>query len=165
MSDLTKRLYKIAKDKHVRRLGIIMYAPGDKTTHRDFIEWEAADEIKRLQKRVSDADECIEEQEEMLEHLIVDQGQYEEEIERLQKAYRPADMIEYQELVAENERLRAALAKSCEGGRDEMYDCGYNRLRSALERIANPITDDEVHWINTDEIVSIAREALEAGDE
>ena len=28
------------------------------------------------------------------------------EIERLQKAYRPADMIEYQELVAEIERLR-----------------------------------------------------------
>jgi hypothetical protein len=38
---------------------------------------------------------------------------------------------------AEIERLRAALAKSCEEGRDEMYDCGYNRLRAALERIAN----------------------------
>ena len=42
----------------------------------------------------------------------------------------------------------------------EDKDRHIERLRAALERIANPITDDEVHWINTDEIVSIAREAL-----
>ena len=51
MSDLTKRLYKIAKDRAFRHHHVNMYAPGDKTTHRDFIEWEAADEIERLRKR------------------------------------------------------------------------------------------------------------------
>jgi phage host-nuclease inhibitor protein Gam len=56
----------------------------------------------------------------------------------------------------EIERLRAALAKSCEEGRDEMYDCGYNRLRAALERVANSTV------LRAREI---AREALEAGDE
>ena len=61
-----------------------------------------------------------------------------------------------QEYGAEIEHLRAALAKSCEGGRDEMYDCGYNRLRAALERVANSTV------LRAREI---AREALEAGDE
>jgi regulator of replication initiation timing len=83
---------------------------------------EAADEIKRLQKRVSDADECIEEQEEMLERLTDDVA---------------AMGNECIELRLEIKRLRAALAKSCEEGRDEMYDCGYNRLRAVLDRIAN----------------------------
>jgi hypothetical protein len=51
MSNLTKRLYKIAKDKADMYNHVNMYDPGDKTTHRDFIEWEAAEELKRLQKR------------------------------------------------------------------------------------------------------------------
>jgi hypothetical protein len=31
-----------------------MYDPGDKTTHRDFIEWEAAAEIERLNDKISE---------------------------------------------------------------------------------------------------------------
>jgi predicted RNase H-like nuclease (RuvC/YqgF family) len=65
-------------------------------------------EIERLQKRVSDADECIEEQEEMLEHLT-------EEVRRLQKAYRPADMIEYQELRAVLDRVANATVLRARG--------------------------------------------------
>lgn len=48
MSDLIKRLRKIAKDKAFQHHHINMYAPKDKTTRKDFIEWEAADEIERL---------------------------------------------------------------------------------------------------------------------
>mgnify|MGYP001554968477 CR=1 FL=1 len=33
------------------------------------------------------------------------------------------------------EELEAALAKSCEDGRNEMYDCGYNALKAENERL------------------------------
>jgi DNA repair exonuclease SbcCD ATPase subunit len=121
-------------------------------------------EIERLQKRVSDADECIEEQEEMLEHLIVDQGQYKKEIERLKaELFTMRNVFHQQD--AEIERLREALAKSCEEGRDEMYDCGYNRLRAALEEIAKGegrySKDPLTHASNTiEDMIEIAREAL-----
>jgi hypothetical protein len=71
----------------------------------------------------------------MLEHLIVDQGQYEEEIERLQKAYRPADMIEYQELVAENERLEAVVdaARHLLAGGDKEAVYHLEKALAALE--------------------------------
>jgi predicted nucleic acid-binding Zn-ribbon protein len=124
MSDLVKRLRKQSDPEH-----------------RLFDT--AADEIERLQKRVSDADECIEEQEEMLEHLIVDQGQYEEEIERLQKAYRPADMIEYQELVAENERLRGEIIKlQFQGGTVDRQALENNVQRG--KKIASLQADNEL---------------------
>jgi hypothetical protein len=61
---------------------------------------------------------------------------------------------------AENERLQAWKDEHSRTEGGECPYCEIDRLRAALERIANPITDDEVHWINTDEIVSIAREAL-----
>ena len=64
----------------------------------------------------------------------------------------------------EIERLEAALAKSCEEGRNEMYDCGFNglkaeneRLRAALEQIVCENAD-----IHCEEI---ARAALENNDE
>jgi hypothetical protein len=58
----------------------------------------------------------------------------------------------------ECERLREALAKSCEEGRDEMYDCGYNRLRAALERIVAALTNQTA--VGPDGALEIAREAL-----
>ena len=39
------------------------------------------------------------------------------------------------ELEAKIERLEAALAKSCEEGRAEMYDCGFNGLKAENERL------------------------------
>jgi len=56
-------------------------------------------------------------------------------IERLRTERSVYDAELADEAADEIERLREALAKSCEEGRDEMYDCGYNRLRAALERI------------------------------
>lgn len=78
------------------------------------------------------------------------------ECERLQSLLEAANEMEADREAAlqEIERLRAALAKSCEEGRDEMYDCGYNRLRAALERIANAYKHDSVAG-------DMAREALE----
>jgi predicted RNase H-like nuclease (RuvC/YqgF family) len=79
------------------------------------------------------------------------------EIERLRHEIDVQCSSEYVErILKENERLRAALAKSCEEGRDEMYDCGYNRLRAALERIANP-RDGEGYG---EDLREMAREAL-----
>ncbi|MHC4372300.1 MAG: hypothetical protein ACYSW8_32245 [Planctomycetota bacterium] len=106
-------------------------------------------------------DECIEEQEEMLEEL-----QAEVEHLRAVLSLRKLQDAEIKRLRADNEllskhnqeygteigRLRAALAKSCEEGRDEMYDCGYNRLRKALERTMAEFPYEEG--------AEIAREAL-----
>jgi hypothetical protein len=58
-----------------------------------------------------------------------------DEIERLQKAYRPADMIEYQELVAENERLQAWKDEHSRTEGGECPFCEIDRLRDALERL------------------------------
>jgi hypothetical protein len=58
------------------------------------------------------------------------------EIERLHHEIDVQCSSEYVErILKENERLRVALAKSCEEGRDEMYDCGYNRLRVAYGQL------------------------------
>lgn len=71
-----------------------------------------------------------------------------------------------EEAVAEIERLRAALAKSCEEGRDEMYDCGYNRLRSALKQLDSLAQDAKNVRIMRQAVRKIVRDALrEASDE
>ena len=90
-----------------------------------------------------------------LQDLESDLMAAEAEIERLRERMR-AWIDDCHKQGNEIERLREALAKSCEEGRDEMYDCGYNRLRAALERVANSTV------LRAREI---AREALEAGDE
>jgi hypothetical protein len=58
-----------------------------------------------------------------------------DEIERLQKAYRPADMIEYQELVAENERLEAVVdaARHLLAGGDKEAVYHLEKALAALE--------------------------------
>jgi hypothetical protein len=81
---------------------------------------EAADEIERLKAELFTMRNVFHQQD--------------AEIERLRER---ESMCHERVLEQENERLRDALAKSREEGRDEMYDCGYNRLRAALERIAN----------------------------
>jgi chromosome segregation ATPase len=92
-----------------------LYEPCKRWKRCKDTRYEAADEIERLQKRVSDADECIEEQEEEIERLKAELftmrnvfHQQDAEIERLQRAYRPADMIEYQELRAVLDRVANA---------------------------------------------------------
>jgi chromosome segregation ATPase len=68
-----------------------------------------------------------------LQDLESDLMAKEAEIERLQKAYRPADMIEYQELVAEIERLRAdneLLSKL-----NQEYGAEIERLRERVENL------------------------------
>jgi hypothetical protein len=79
-------------------------------------------------------------------------------IERLRTERSVYDAELADEAADEIERLRAALAKSCEEGRDEMYDCGYNRLRAALERIVAALTNQTA--VGPDGALEIAREAL-----
>jgi peptidoglycan hydrolase CwlO-like protein len=99
---------------------------------------EAADEIERLQKRVSDADECIKEQEEMLEHLIVDQSQREKEIERLRAALK--DNLKHVLLAdAENERLQSRL-RDRQNALDHAIDYG-NRADEKIERLQDIISE------------------------
>jgi predicted nuclease with TOPRIM domain len=87
-------------------------------------------EIERLQakleqidnhitNRVSEKDAEIERLEAHKEQCFDRMRAMQDEIERLQKAYRPADMIEYQELVAENERLQDIISEMLG---EERYD-------------------------------------------
>jgi DNA repair exonuclease SbcCD ATPase subunit len=113
MSNLIERLYepckrwKRCKDTRYEAADEIERLKAELFTMRNVFHQQDA-EIERLQKRVSDADECIEEQEEMLEHLT-------EEVRRLQRAYRPADMIEYQELRAVLDRVANATVLRARG--------------------------------------------------
>jgi uncharacterized small protein (DUF1192 family) len=115
---------------------------------------EAADEIERLRHEID-----VQCSSEYVERIL-------KEIERLKaELFTMRNVFHQQD--AEIERLEASEDEHSrtEGGEcpyceiDDL-NCEIERLRAALERIANPITEDDVHWINTDEIVSIAREAL-----
>ena len=92
-----------------------------------------------------------------LQDLESDLMAAEAEIERLRERMR-AWIDDCHKQANEIERLREALAKSCEEGRDEMYDCGYNRLRAALERIVAALTNQTA--VGPDGALEIAREAL-----
>ena len=58
------------------------------------------------------------------------------------------------------EELEAALAKSCEDGRNEMYDCGYNALKAENAKLLDAIQTYVTDYDNDSESICTLRKAL-----